>query len=218
MISEIYIPTRLQIDTLIAIFLVQEYGTDVFGTIYADNIVLKSVSDVSSKQLLEQNILPLDTADWELDHHNKEPKTWLSFLVAKYLHIENNPEIQKLLAFSKRDDMFGKGCISADPLDKAFCLPGLLSNLNKDFASNPTYIYGLLSPIIKSHWNEEKRRTIEMPTEILELEKSNKLIKFEATQKSKKYKSVIDEYTILTTDFTTVQKTCARSPVSEKCG
>ena len=132
---------------------------------------------------MKEGKILLDVGGGIFDHHNKLEKTTASELVAKALGIQNEPAIQKLLAYAKRDDFYGKGTQSDDPLDKAFGLSGLIAAMNKTHLDNPTVIVDTILPLLQAHHNQEKQRTIESPKEISLLRERGLFSEIEVIQK-----------------------------------
>jgi hypothetical protein len=183
--SSIYIPTRPQPDTIVAIFLLKTYGVTIFSGIDTASYQVLSHTDQNKdeKEYLKEGKVLLDVGGGIFDHHNKPEKTTASELVAKALGIQNEPAIQKLLAYAKRDDFYGKGTQSDDPLDKAFGLSGLIAAMNKTHFDNPAVIVDTILPLLQAHHNQEKQRTIESPKEISLLRERGLFSEIEALQK-----------------------------------
>mgnify|MGYP001611922175 FL=1 len=133
----------------------------------------------------------LDVGKGRFDHH-QTMKT-LSELIANDLEISSNPAIQKLLAYSERDDKYGKGTISQDPLDKAFGLSGLITSLNKSFPGKPEKIIEIILILLKAHYIEERKRTEEIPGEFKEKLEKKEAEVFEVKQGKKDLKVVLLE-------------------------
>jgi hypothetical protein len=183
--STIFIPTRPQPDTIVAIFFLKTYGPSVFSGIdTADYQVMSHVDQSKSeKEYLKEGKVLLDVGGGIFDHHNKEEKTTASELVSKALGIQNDKSIQKLLAYAKRDDFYGKGTQSDDPLDKAFGLSGLVAAMNKSYSDNPKIVIDTVLPFLKAHHNQEKQRTEELPKEMESLKEQGLLTEKEVVQK-----------------------------------
>lgn len=194
-ISKIILPTRGQTDTLVAVFLLKKLGGKYFpniehASIEVWNSIPENETDVS---LAQKGILLLDIGGGALDHHNKEQKTTATRLVAELLEIESEPELQKLLQFTERDDFYGKGIVSEDPIDRAFGLPGLMANMNKDFPNDVSLVLERFLPLIESHYNEEVRRTKELPKELETRLQDGTAEVFSVRQKDKSLRVIIIE-------------------------
>ncbi|MEK9177385.1 MAG: hypothetical protein AAB923_03750, partial [Patescibacteria group bacterium] len=122
-------------------------------------------ADETPHSLEDKGVLVIDIGGGPFDHHASREKTTASALVAGELGVLEIPALQKLLAYAKRDDFFGKGTISTDALDRAFGLSGLVVNLNKRFPDDPGKVFSLVAPLIEAHYVEEMRRTEELPRE-----------------------------------------------------
>lgn len=169
-VKKIILFPKIQPDTTIALFLLKEFGESKFpGARQAEvDFWTKAPADVSASELEKQGILLLDMGDGQFDHHNKREdgeKICLSYLVAQVLDIQDDPALAKLLAYTHRDDVEGKGTLSTDPLDRAFGLSGLLMSLNRDYPDNPQKILDVVWPLIESHYHEEYRRQNILPGE-----------------------------------------------------
>lgn len=192
-ISKIILPVRPQIDTCIAIFLLTKYGSDFF-IINQDFTIKMNAIEVNQdieKEAWANGTLFLDIVGSSFDHHGQSEKTTSSQVVANYLGVQNEPEIKKLLDIAYRDDVYGKGTLSDDQLDRAFGLAGLLAALNKSFSDNPTYTVHTLLPLLWAHHNEEHKRTKLLPIELEDLKKNNKIETFNVKQRKKNLKVII---------------------------
>lgn len=191
-ISKIILPVRPQPDTLSAIFMLKTFGTGHFIDI--DNAVVEFWPTLpegeNESTFLERGTLLVDVGRGMFDHHNKKEKTTASALVANYLCIEKLPYLQKLLDYTYRDDVFGKGTISDDQLDRAFGLSGLISSLNKTLDKNPEKIVDLILPILEAHVKEEQKRMEAMPKEVEAAIQSGQANIFTIKQRDKKLKVI----------------------------
>ncbi|MBI5140321.1 MAG: hypothetical protein HZA94_02660 [Candidatus Vogelbacteria bacterium] len=189
----IVLPTRPQPDTLVAIFILKTYGIEKFHGI--DKAVVAIWQEMPSggteEELEKKGVLLLDFGSGKLDHHNKEPKTTASNLVVELLGLQNEASLAKLLEYAKRDDFYGKGTMSADPIDRALGLSGLIASLNKCMPSNPEQIPDYIIPLLWAHHQEELRRTEEMPREFETAIKSGKAEVFNVKQRDKNLRVVI---------------------------
>lgn len=166
--TKVFLPARPQPDTIIGLYLLSKYGGEDFLHIDKAEIQICKIlpEGQTEKSLKEQGILCFDVGGGIFDHHTSSVQTTSSFMVAKHLNILRDDSIQKLLTFAKRDDMYGKGTISKDPIDRAFGFSGLLMTLNKNFPNDPTKVFQTMFPLISSHHEEEIRRCFEMPNEL----------------------------------------------------
>jgi hypothetical protein len=194
-ISKIILPVRPQPDTVSAIYLLKTFGTGHFLDI--DKAKVEFLATLpegdNHSSLLDKGILLVDVGGGIFDHHNKEEKTTASALVANYLCIEKSLYLQKLLEYTYRDDVFGKGTISDDQLDRAFGLSGLISALNKLHDKNPEKVVDYVLPLIEAHVSEEKKRAEDMPNEVEEKIANGQATTFTVKQRDKKLKVIIIE-------------------------
>jgi len=160
----IIIPSHPHIDTIVAIFLLKKFGKEKYAGIEKAKIEVWNTlpENETPDSLFKKGFFLIDVGGGKFDHHTKG-KT-VSQLVAEDLNIANNPALNKLLALAERDDKYGLGTISTDPIDKAFGISGLITNLNKIFSSGPQKVVDLILPIIHAHYLEEERRK-ELPEE-----------------------------------------------------
>lgn len=142
-IETITIPTRPQPDTLVAIFILKQFGRETYP-----GIVDARVSVVPNPTPKDSTLL-LDVGGGELDHHGSD--VCATELVIKKLKLEDDKSLRQLVAYARRDDTQGKGTISNDPLDRAFGLSGLVASLNKQFPDNPQYIVDTILPLLAAH-------------------------------------------------------------------
>lgn len=189
----VLLPTRPQPDTLIAIFLLKKFGREIFpGVERAEIRVSQIVPEGETEQTLEEkgNIL-IDLGAGRFDHHAQQGSTTASQLVAEYLGVQDNPALTKMLTYARRDDMFGKGTLSGDPLDRAFGLSGLIANLNRMHSHDPSRVADIILPILEAHYEEEFQRAEKLPEEFQEKIKTNEAEAFEVRHRGKKIKCVL---------------------------
>lgn len=191
--GKIILPTRPQPDTILAIFLLKSFGKEKYpGVEKAEVEIWQELPKGETANSLEKKgVLVLDLAGGKFDHHQKG-KT-LSQLLAEDLGVSEDSSLQKLLTYGERDDKFGLGTISSDPIDKAFGLSGLIASLNKALAKNPEKVIEIILPLITAHCLEEKKKTQELPQEFKEKIKQGKAEIFETKQDKKKLKIVVLE-------------------------
>lgn len=193
--SKILLPTRAQPDTIIAIFILKQFGESKFsGVNKAGYDVMPRMPDGKTEpDLAAEGHLLIDVGGGIFDHHNKPFQTTASNLVAEFLGEKGNPALTKLLQFAERDDFYGKGIISNDPLDRAFGLSGLIGALNKKYVNNPGQVIDLILPILEAFYLEENKRAFEMPKEVEEKLKNNKAQEFYVRQRGKNLKCMFIE-------------------------
>ncbi len=173
-VSTIIIPTRPQPDTIVAIFLLQTFGKEI----YADVDTAKF--EVDPKATDAPDKLLLDVGGGELDHHGTD--LCASELVAKKLILTNKPELRNLIAYARRDDTEGKGTVSKDPLDRAFGLSGLIASLNKQNPIDPQYVINTTLPLLRAHYYTANEHHVELPKHVKGLQQTD-MFKSETIQK-----------------------------------
>jgi 2'-5' RNA ligase len=191
--SKIILPTRAQAETIIGIFLLRKFGKEKYPGIENAKIEIRQQlpANETAESLEKKGILCLDIGGGKFDHHYQ--KETLSKIIAKDLKIEEEPALQKLLIYGERDDRWGKGTISNDPIDKAFGLSGLITALNKNFPENPQRVVETILPLLEAHYNEERKKIIDLPQEFEEKMKSGKAQIFNVKQGKKKLKVIFIE-------------------------
>lgn len=192
-IKKIVLPTRPQPDTLVAIFILKQYGLERFPGVDKATIEIwqEMPKGETEETLLAKGILLLDFGGGRLDHHGREPKTTASNLVVELLGIQTETSLAKLLEYAKRDDFYGKGTMSADPIDRALGLSGLIASLNKCLPNNPEQVPDYIIPLLWAHHEEELRRTNEMPRELESALQSGKAEVFNVKQRDKNLRVII---------------------------
>lgn len=175
-IDKIIIPVRPQPDTILAIYLLKRFGQNKFPDIENAQIEINpnAETDKSFNDYLNEGYLLIDVGNGPYNHHGKEKQTTASYLIAKDLNLEYDPSLSKLLKYAERDDKFGLGTISKDPLDKAFGLSGLVGSMNKEYPNEPNKVIGIIIPLLEAHYLQENRRIKELPKEFEELFKNGK--------------------------------------------
>jgi len=112
-IKKIIIPNKPHLDPIVAVYLLKQYGQNVFNGIKDAEIIFwehsRDPSDEEITKFKEQGILSVDVGGSMFDHHNNSngKKETASSLVATYLNIETNPEINALLNYVREDDLEG---------------------------------------------------------------------------------------------------------------
>ena len=189
----IILPTRPQVDTIAAIFLLKRFGKEKFPGIENADIEILSVwpEGATEASFDREGAVVIDIGKGRFDHHASERKTTATNLVAEFLGVKELPALAKILQFAERDDFYGKGIVSADPLDRAFGLPGLLANLNRSHKDDPGFIIKTVLPLFQAHYEEESRRTEELPKELEEKTAKGEVAIFNVKQRDKTLKAII---------------------------
>lgn len=189
----IVLPTRSQPDTIVAIFILRRFGEITFPGISKAKIDFWQMMPAGETEdaLDKKGVVLIDLGGGRFDHHAAPTKTTASDLIAGHFGVEDDPALAKLLEYARRDDFYGKGTVSEDPLDRAFGLSALIANLNRTYVQNPEQVVEIVLPIIKAHYTEESRRTKELPAEFAQLTKSGGAKNFETKQRDKKLSIVV---------------------------
>lgn len=166
--KKILLPTRPQPDTIVGIFLLKVFGKSKYPGVEGASVgVLSDLPKGETPDSLEQRgYFLIDVGGSRFDHHGKG--TTASQLIAQDLGVDKNPALTKLLNYAERDDKYGRGTISQDPLDKAFGLSGIIAVLNKALPQDPEKVVDYVIPLLKAHYVEEKKRTSDLPKEFEE--------------------------------------------------
>ncbi len=190
--SKIIIPSRPHPDVIVGIFFFIKFGVEKYPGVKDASIEIWQELPVgeTSSSLEQKGVLLLDVGKEKFDHDNKGKN--LSQLVAEDLGVSAEPPVAKILAYAERDDKLGLGTVSKDPLDKAFGLSGLTASLNRT-VENPGEVVKIVLPLLEAHYNEEKRRTQELPQEFENKLKQGKAEVFEVKQNKKNLKVVVLE-------------------------
>lgn len=190
-IHTIILPTMPQPDTIVAIFLLKKFGEELFPGVKTASIKLlaNSTDADDAFQKEQEGHLFIDVGGGRFDHHGK--KTTASFLVSEALGISADPALAKMLEYARRDDMFGKGTISEDPIDRAFGLSSLVYHLNRSLAKKPDRVVEIVLPLLVAHYNEEYRRTHDLPQELEQIIAAGKFVSFTVKQDGSKKLKVV---------------------------
>ncbi len=184
--SKIIIPTKLQNDSLAAIFLLKHFGETFFPGVKSASIEIISQINETAEELEKKGILLIDIGGGIFDHHKFSEKKTTTSLVAKYLGVEENEALQMWFSFVERCEFFGKAVISNDSLDKAFGLAGLLVNVNNLYKNDPNKVYAVMEPILEAHITEQQIRTVEIPKIFKEKVDKGEVILFSVKQHGQK--------------------------------
>lgn len=189
---------KIQVDTAIAYFLLTTFGEEKYPGIghVTPEFWAELPEGRSADELERENYILIDLGLSRFDHHRlgQENKTVTSsLLVAKELVIEDRPDLQRLLELARRDDLEGKGTLSTDPIDRAFGLSGMLTNLNKSLPNDSLSVLNVVLPLLTAHFMEEHRRFELLPKEYQALVDSGKSYQFNAMQLGHNLKVVVIE-------------------------
>lgn len=177
----------LQPDLIVAVILLKKYGENKFpGVREAKVKFLTSLPKNRTGEELEgKGIICLDMGGGRFDHHRatrEGEKNSVSELVASTLKISDDPGLEKIISYARRDDLEGKGIVSKDSIDRAFGMSGLIQNLNRLYPKNPEKVLQSCAPLFLAHLEEEKKRAHEYPKEYMEKYDEGKVDAFIVTQ------------------------------------
>lgn len=191
----IVLPTRPQPDTIIAIFLLRTFGEAFFPDIGTAKVaVWQHLPPTETEQtILAKGVVLIDIGGGRFDHHHRSVKTTASRLIAEYFGIHEDPALKKLLLFAERDDFYGKGTISSDPLDRAFGFSGLVASLNKQYVEYPDYVAEVAIPFIAAHYHEQMQQHHYLPHEFADKLARGEVHTFTVKQEKKNLKIVVLE-------------------------
>ena len=194
-INTVLFPSRPHADTILGFFLLRKFGEKLYPGVSTAHAVFSShlPEGATPESLLAQGTLILDSGGGDLDHHSRGQVITLSELLLTKLGMANDPAFEKIIAFVRRDDLYGKGIISTDPLDRAFGLSGLITTLNKAYGHDHDKIVNAVLPLMEAFYIEEHRRTKEMPEEVEMKTYSGKAESFSVRQRDKNLKVIIIE-------------------------
>jgi hypothetical protein len=161
---------RVQVDALIACFLLVRFGEERFpGIKDAEYLFWINIPEGKTVAELEkEGYILLDMGGGMFDHHaglDGKSEKCMSQIVAEQLGIHKNQSIRKLLEYARRDDLLGKGTLSNDPIDRAFGLSGLVNNMNRALPDDQELIIKTVMPLFIAHHLEEKKRSEDLPRE-----------------------------------------------------
>jgi hypothetical protein len=162
-VKTIQLPTRPQVDTLIAFFIISKFGNEQFQNFSNADIIINPLvpEGETFETLLDKEIFCLDVGKGPFDHHASTEAS-LALIVAKYFKQENNPALSKLLELASRSEQ-GKGTLSQDTLDKMFGFDGMIMTLNKTNQDNPKKVIDSMFPLVEAHYDETYKRSVIYP-------------------------------------------------------
>lgn len=193
--TKIHLPTRPQIDTIIALVILRKFGESVVPGVSSADIYFnkQSASNISIANAEQEGILLLDMGGGRFDHHEHGTQKTLTEVVVEQLGIEKKLSIKKLVTFARRDDVDGQGTVSKDGIDRAFGLSGLLVALNRKYVETPEKPFQIIAPLLEIHLEEQIKRTEELPALAKKMEQEHTLEFFSAKHRGKNIKGVYFE-------------------------
>lgn len=189
---------KIQIDTAVSYFLLKYFGEDKFPGIRQADVEFwtELPENKTVEKLQDEGYILLDLGNSKFDHHRlgqNNRKISSAHMVAKYLGVDSRADLKRLLEFARRDDLEGKGILSNDPIDRAFGLSALLTNLNRSIPDDPKQILDIVVPLLVGHFAEENRRHEILPKEFKEAVESGRAKKFIIPHRGKDLKIVYIE-------------------------
>jgi len=110
-IKKILIPNKPHLDPIVAIYLLQQYGENIFNGIKKAEVIFWEHSHNPKPEDInkfkDEKVLTIDIGGGMFDHHQGLNKETATSLVAKHLKIEENPELNALLSYVREDDLEG---------------------------------------------------------------------------------------------------------------
>lgn len=191
----ILVPARLQVDTVIAALLLQEYGESTFEGVSSAQIeyVKELPEGKSAMQLEKEGVIVIDMGGGRFDHHRKtraEEQECVSLILAKYLGIDTDPALNKILTFAQRDDVEGRGIISKDRIDRAFGFSGLFNTIVRDHPKDPHRVFQIVRPVLLAHIHEERTRNHVLPKEYMTRFDNGDVVAFTVQHKGKTIRAI----------------------------
>lgn len=182
-IHTIVIYPRPHADTICAIWLLRTFGEQHFPGVGAATIDYwnQVPAGKSADDWEAEGTLLIDLGGGKFDHHHDThdaKSDCASTLIAKYLGLDQDPALKKLLAYVKRDDLEGRGTVSKDTIDRAFGLSAIIMNFNRDYPEYPDFVIDTVSRIYHAHYHEEYKRKVLMPQEWQDLQRVGKATRF----------------------------------------
>lgn len=179
-ITTIITHPHFQADTLVALAILAYFGEQKYPGIgeAAIKFTAELPAGQTGDQLEQVGTLALDMGGGRFDHHRadrRQEKNCLTDLVIVDLGLQGNPAVQKIRQWARRDDLEGKGTVSADSLDRAFGLSGLIQNLNRRYKDDPVRIVQIALPVLEAHLWEEDMRHTSFPEEYKALKEAGKV-------------------------------------------
>lgn len=150
-------------DIIIAIFLLRTYGESVFPGVSTASTMGRP--NEMGGQALEEGTVSLGIPGGTFVRNTAETESTISKRIAERLGIANDPALKKLLDFAERDQVYDRGTISSDPLDRAFGFSGLVASLNKQYVEYPDYVAEVAIPFIAAHYHEQMQQHHYLPQE-----------------------------------------------------
>jgi len=181
---------HFQADTLAALAILAYFGEQKYPGI--SDAAIKFLPELppgkSAVDLEQEGILALDMGGGKFDHHRDDrakEKSCLVDLVLADLGLKDNPVVEKIRQYARRDDLEGKGTLSKDPIDRAFGLSGLIQNLNRRYKDNQVRIVQIILPILEAHLWEEEQRNLVLPEEYAQAKADGRITEFTVFQGKK---------------------------------
>ncbi|MCR4314355.1 MAG: hypothetical protein NUV84_03860, partial [Candidatus Uhrbacteria bacterium] len=190
---------KVQVDTLVSIYLLKTFGEEAFPGVKDAKIAFmsKTPEGKTPEETEAEGMLLVDLGGM-FDHHRTNTESGkrqdcAATLIASYLGIEKQKYLEKLLQWAKRDDLEGKGTLSEDGIDRAFGLSGVISNLNRELKQTPEKIVDLILPLIEHHVEEQRHRAEGLPKLYEELTATGKMRQWKMKQGAAEIKAAAVE-------------------------
>lgn len=192
----------LQPDTICALVLLKKFGEKKYpGVSEAKVEFMTELPKGKNAEIYEQKgVLCLDLGGGRFDHHRQArvlERFSVSDLVARDLKIQNDPSLEKILTYARRDDLEGKGIISKDTIDRAFGLSALVANLNRHYLGYPEKVLETVAPLLLAHLKEEQKRAFEYPEEYRRKWDEGKIDAFVVEQVGRQIRCILIESDVI---------------------
>lgn len=180
-INKILIPNKPHLDPLAAIYVLMKYGEDKFAGIKEAEIIYWDQSRDPSNEEINQfkadRVLLIDVTGGIFDHHDLEDniEETSTSLVAKFLGVENNPELNALLSYVREDDLEGLHNRFGDMAYVVKCLHK--QNVpNKEVVDYALRMIDILQES-QYQWHHEVRKEYEAKVNIVRVRRQKKRLK-----------------------------------------
>lgn len=147
------------LDCFAALWLMKKFGGKKFTGVESAFVKFLPINEVNAEELAKENIITLDVGGGRFDHHQLSvgQENWCAaVLVARYLEVDSDPALAKLLEFVQRKDVRGEGIKSKDYIDQVFHVATVADNLNSLYPEWPEKVQEIMFEIFDSHYHTEK--------------------------------------------------------------
>ncbi|MBU1118840.1 hypothetical protein KKH43_03090 [Patescibacteria group bacterium] len=177
----IYVPKDITPDTLIAVFLLKEFGDTIFPGIHQARIdrISELKKGETSKSLEHIGIVPLGFDDARFT--SNKIKT-LTEQIAKYLDLQDENAVTELTNTAKNK--------SGEEYESFY---SILQNLIDEYQENSNKAFKAAHPVIRAHFNSLRQELEPIPTEYMQKLNEGKVHAFITKQKDKELRVIVIE-------------------------